>query len=349
MESGLVSIIIPTRNRASLLGEAVRSAQSQSYDRIEILIVDDAGEDETPALVQRLSSTDSRIRFWKLPERKGAPYARNLAVRESNGEFIQFLDSDDLLHPEKVRVQIGALSEHPDHDLAVCQVGLFRNRPGDTPLLWNRLEGDPLLRFLKHDNPWVTINPLWRRSALERFGAWDESLPSSQDYEHATRVLILGAKALLHRHLLGFYRLHGGPTIGSEAVSERDEVHLRVFEMLLGDLREHNALGIAAYEEMAQNFLWVAERALHASNYALAAKALSRAAEIDPDSDRASKASDLAAALVRGASALCEVSPSALGIHYDRSVREDWWGHVTSAHEPLLPIPAAPRYRRRMP
>lgn len=346
MDSGLVSIIIPTRNRASLLAEAVRSAQLQTYERLEILIVDDAGEDETPELVQRLTSTDSRIRYWKLHERMGAPYARNLALRESRGEFVQFLDSDDLLHLDKVRVQVGALSEYPDHDLAVCQVGLFRNRPGDTPLLWNRLEGDPLLRFLKHDNPWVTINPLWRRSALDRFGAWDESLPSSQDYEHATRVLILGARALLHRHLLGFYRLHGGPTIGSEAVSDRDEVHFRVFELLLRNLEERNALGTPALDEMAQNFLWVAERALQAGHHALAAKALARASEVDPDADRASKASDLAAALPLETATPRELSLRAYGIRYDRGVREDWWGHVTSVHEPLLPIPAAPRYRR---
>lgn len=346
MEPGLVSVIIPTRNRARLLGEAVRSAQLQTLDRLEIVVVDDASADDTPVVVERLAGSDSRVRYLGLPERKGAPHARNLGLAECKGEFVQFLDSDDLLHPEKLRVQRALLAEAPESDLAVCQVGLFRNRPGDTPLLWNRLAGDPLLRFLKHDNPWVTISPLWRRSTLDRFGHWDEGLSSSQDYEHAARVLIRGANALLHRHLLGFYRLHEGPTIGSDAVSERDEVHFRVFEMLLQELMSRNVLGETANDEMAQNFLWVAHRAFEAKNLALAVRALSKAAELDSNVKRAAISKAFAVAWLADApeQVICAEWPPAL--EYDRKVREAWWGHITTAHEPILPIPASPRYRR---
>ncbi|MBI5708277.1 MAG: glycosyltransferase family 2 protein [Armatimonadetes bacterium] len=343
MESGLVSIIIPTRNRALLLSEAVRSAQLQTHDRLEILIVDDGGEDETPELAERLSATDSRIKFWKLPERRGAPYARNLALKESEGEFVQFLDSDDLLHREKLRVQVEILERDRDADLAACQTGLFRSRPGDTPLLWNTLEGEPLRRFLRHDLPWVTVGPLWRKAALDRVGGHDESLPSSQDWEHHTRALMLGAFPVVHRHLLAFYRLHAGETIGKQAVETREEVHLDVLLKLYA-LKEAGAWdGNGLDKEMFSNLIWVAQRAYERGRMATASKAFEFAFNLLPLNPASMEG------IRRAERSLERGLPSAeafADLPYDRAARENWWGHITVDQEPPLPIPAAPRYRR---
>lgn len=217
MTDPIASILIPTRNRAQLLPATLQSAQRQRLDSLEIVIIDDASDDETESVVQKAQALDQRVRYVRLENRKGACHARNLGLEMTLAPYVQFLDSDDLLHPEKLSVQTALLDDNPDADLAVCQVGLFFRAPGDTDRLWNTFQRpDVLGRWLRHDNPWVTVAPLWRRSALGRFGGFDESLETSQDFEHASRSVALGAEALLHPHLLAYYRLPSGPTIGTE-------------------------------------------------------------------------------------------------------------------------------------
>lgn len=340
MTHDLVSVIIPTRNRSALLRETLQSVQFQTHSALEVLVIDDAGEDDTEFVVQQLSGSDSRIRYIRLTERKGAPHARNFGIRQCSGAYVQLLDSDDLLHREKFRVQVELLKAAPDADLAVCQTALFKSRPGDLDILWNRLEGDPLERHLKHDNVWVTVGPLWRREAFEKFGGHDESLPTSQDYEHATRALILGAKPILHRHLLAFYRVHGGPTIGSETLESRTEVHWNVFRSFEGLLNKRGLPTEANRTVMAENYLWVANRALEEGRSELATSALRSAADIDPDEGRRN---EVQAVLRSGGSALAEFFEAP---RYDRAIREAWWGHVTVREEPVLEIPRQRRYGR---
>ncbi len=342
MERGLVSVIVPTRNRAKLLRESLSGAQLQSYDRLEVLVMDDASEDETEEAVRKLAAIDRRIRYRRMKTRMGACHARNLAFEQCRGEFVQFLDSDDLLHPEKFRVQIELLEANPDCGLAVCQTGLFRDRPGDRPWIWNRLEGgDPLMRFVCHDNVWVTVGPLWRRSALERVGPWDESLEMSQDYEHATRALLLGVRPLLHRHLLAYYRIHDGPTIGNTTLRIRDATHLKVFRgfwKLILESGRHEEFR----EDMLSNYLWVAHRAARSPNYPLAREALEEAISLVRDPELSRDLEEISDAL-RTLESTKRVDALFRSLDYGAATRERWWA---SSDEPVLPIPAGRRYGR---
>lgn len=109
----MVSVIMPVHNGAQFLREAIESALAQDYTPVEIIVVDDGSTDATP---QILASFGSRIRHIRQTN-SGAAAARNAALQASRGEYLAFLDADDLWLPQKLRVQIDYLGSHPDVDL----------------------------------------------------------------------------------------------------------------------------------------------------------------------------------------------------------------------------------------
>ena len=106
MSSGLVSIIMPSYNCGSFVEETIRSVQSQTYQDWEILFVDDCSTDDTVMRVSKMMEDDSRIRLFQNKNNSGAAISRNLALKEANGHWIAFLDSDDLWEPSKLEKQI---------------------------------------------------------------------------------------------------------------------------------------------------------------------------------------------------------------------------------------------------
>ncbi|MBS1979136.1 MAG: glycosyltransferase family 2 protein [Bacteroidetes bacterium] len=107
-----VSIILPTFNRAHLLEETIKSIQWQTHPHWELIIVDDGSTDGTPQLIEQLS--DNRIRYFAQRHSGNIVSTRLNGVHYANGEFIAFLDSDDLWIPEKLKTQMDLLHEHPD-------------------------------------------------------------------------------------------------------------------------------------------------------------------------------------------------------------------------------------------
>lgn len=107
---GLVSIIMPSWNTAKFIGESIQSVIDQTYKNWELIIVDDCSTDNTDEVVT--SYTDNRIRYFKNKKNSGAALTRNRALREAQGEWIAFLDSDDLWMPEKLEHQIKFMEEN---------------------------------------------------------------------------------------------------------------------------------------------------------------------------------------------------------------------------------------------
>lgn len=116
----LVSVVVPTHNRAARLEKAIRSALGQTVGDLEILVVDDGSSDGTPDVIGRLSERDARVRAIRLSAGSGAAAARNAGIRAATGEFLAFLDDDDEWASEKVEEQIGYLRAHPDVGLVSC-------------------------------------------------------------------------------------------------------------------------------------------------------------------------------------------------------------------------------------
>jgi glycosyltransferase involved in cell wall biosynthesis len=110
MNTNLVSIISPTFNCATYIEETIRSVLAQSYSNWEMIIVDDASTDATQSIVEAFA--DERIRYFRNPANSGAAYSRNLALRQANGRWIAFLDSDDIWAPDKLEKQIRFMEEN---------------------------------------------------------------------------------------------------------------------------------------------------------------------------------------------------------------------------------------------
>lgn len=110
MEEGLVSIIMPSWNTGSYIGESIQSVISQTYKSWELIIVDDCSTDNTDQVVDKLN--DTRIRYLKNEKNMGAALTRNRAISEAKGEWIAFLDSDDLWQPNKLERQISFMKNN---------------------------------------------------------------------------------------------------------------------------------------------------------------------------------------------------------------------------------------------
>ena len=111
MNNDLVSIIMPSHNTAKFIGDSIRSVLAQTYRNWELIVVDDASNDGTENVVEEFVTADSRIRYFKNESNRGAAYSRNRALREANGRWIAFLDSDDLWSPAKLERQIQFMKE----------------------------------------------------------------------------------------------------------------------------------------------------------------------------------------------------------------------------------------------
>lgn len=123
-EPDLVSVVIPTYNRAALVPAAINSVVAQTYKKFEIIVVDDGSTDETQAVIQREFGGDSRIRYFK-KENGGVSSARNYGLRQSRGEYVAFLDSDDVWLPGKLKLQVECLRRLPSAGMVWTDMDAF--------------------------------------------------------------------------------------------------------------------------------------------------------------------------------------------------------------------------------
>jgi glycosyltransferase involved in cell wall biosynthesis len=175
----LVSVIIPTYNRADLVQEALASVKAQTFRDFEIVVVDDGGTDGTCETL----ATGQEIRVLRHPHRRGVAAARNLGVAAARGEWLAFLDSDDLWLPDKLARQILLLKAQPG--LLICQTDETWVRRGvrvNKPAAHRKVAGRIFLPSLSR----CMISPsavMLHRRLLEDHGAFDATLPAAEDYD----------------------------------------------------------------------------------------------------------------------------------------------------------------------
>ena len=112
-----ISVIMPAYNAQRTIETAINSVLCQTYNNLELIVVDDASTDNTSEIVKKLCQKDNRIKLVSLPENKGVANARNVGVKEAKNELIAFLDSDDCWKDEKLECQIKTLEQHPECDI----------------------------------------------------------------------------------------------------------------------------------------------------------------------------------------------------------------------------------------
>jgi glycosyltransferase involved in cell wall biosynthesis len=208
----LVSIITPAFNAEPYIAETLRSVLSQTHSRFEVLVVNDGSRDGTLAAAR--SFTDPRIKVID-QQNRGASAARNRGLKEAQGEFVQYLDADDLLAPNKIEIQLRRLLSHPN----ATATGR-----------WGRFSSTPEKAFFVPESFWIDMEPVnwlverWERasmvhpagwlmprSVIDRAGGWDESLTLDDDGEYFGRIVLSSERILFCDEAVSFYR-SGLPT-----------------------------------------------------------------------------------------------------------------------------------------
>ena len=182
-----VSVVVPTHNRATLLGRAIDSVLNQTWAEIEILVVDDASTDDTESVVENYD--DPRIRYVRHAENRGGSAARNTGIETAEGDFVAFLDDDDEWHPKKLEAQIRAY-DRTNSAVGVVYTGIeIVNKDGKTNTVKTpRIEGDVTAELLL-GNVIGSFSALFvDRRTIERTGQLDERFPSWQDWEYYIRL-----------------------------------------------------------------------------------------------------------------------------------------------------------------
>ncbi len=220
----LVSVIVPVFNRPDKIQECVNSVYQQTHRPIELLVVDDGSTDGTPAVLDEMERqwggiADAGFEFRVIRQpNAGAPAARNRGLRHARGQWIQFLDSDDLLLPRKITN--GLLEARRSNAVIVYCRAQFVDRSG---VLLERFWGRPLSGDWRDyfEFSWQTMCALYSRQALESIGFWNEDLIISQDWEFCIRAVISGQSVEYHDEVGALYMSEGDDRIGSSLNSRK--------------------------------------------------------------------------------------------------------------------------------
>lgn len=249
---GKVSVIIPTYNRAPMVVEAVASVLAQGYPDMEVLVVDDGSNDDT---WQRLEVFGERI-IRIQQKNQGVAAARNTGLARATGDFIAFLDSDDLWHQRKLEIQVAYLAAHPEVGLVACHARPLHAAPqcvrtmpdaGDivcTPITC----ASAVLR-----SRFATSTVLVRRSCLDAVGSFDTTLAVSEDRDLWVRI---AARFAVRRQELDltFTRLNHADHLSGKPGNERhtqqmiEKVFREIPELRGRWMLKRRALSVVAYE-----------------------------------------------------------------------------------------------------
>ena len=212
--SGWVSVIIPTYNRVALLGEAIQSAIDQTYRPIECIIVDDGSTDNTKEAVEKFieRNTDRFIIKYIPQQHAGAQVARNTGTAASSGTYIQYLDSDDLLYPDKLQSQVNFLQTHPECDAVFGD--WEEGMPGNKKKIIAYKNDDLVLQMLTA-RCISNFAVLFRRELVVKTGAWDVNIKRNQEIDFHVRGVIAGGNFEYQPFTTGLWRLHPDERIGN--------------------------------------------------------------------------------------------------------------------------------------
>jgi glycosyltransferase involved in cell wall biosynthesis len=260
MANPIVSVVIPTFNRADHIERCLDSALAQTYDALQAIVVDDASTDDTHRIVSERAARDARVRLVRHATNRGASAARNTGIRASQGQYVAFLDSDDEWLPEKLAKQL-ELFRHGPPSLGVvhcpCAQKFLDGRP--TQVLSYDLRGDVHAALLVSYGV-QTSTLVVRRRLFEVAGGFNEKLCGHEEWDMCIRL----ARHCLYDYVpepLSVYHIHGGPSISGDYI-RNNRGYLVVVELHQDEIRVKcgpDAL-TRLREEGRQRLLWAAEQ-----------------------------------------------------------------------------------------
>jgi glycosyltransferase involved in cell wall biosynthesis len=252
----LVSIIIPCYNAERWISEAIQSCLDQTYRPIEIIVIDDGSTDGS---LEVIKSFGEAVR-WETGPNRGGNAARNRGFALSQGDYIQFLDADDYLLPEKIERQVSFLEES-GADVVYGDWRHQHHRPDGTWFL-----GDVIVTGMKHDilaallSPWwvAPLALLWRRQAVLQAGGWDERIYAGQDKDFLLSAALAGVSIHYQTGCYAIYRRYGNVTVSTSNRQRWLENHTRIVEKAEQKLVMMNRLSPIYREALAQSYFQIA-------------------------------------------------------------------------------------------
>ncbi|MDB9347422.1 glycosyltransferase family 2 protein [Nodularia spumigena] len=205
----LVSILIPCYNAEKWIAETIESALAQTWQNKEIIIVDDGSKDNSLSIAKRYESSQVKV---IAQENSGASSARNRALKEAQGDFIQYLDADDLLAPNKIEVQIQLLLKEQNCGyIASGEWGRFYKNPSETLFISEPVWADlsPVDWLICSWNGGGMMHPaawLVPRHIADKAGYWDERLSLNDDGEYFCRVVLASEGVKFCQGAKSYYR-----------------------------------------------------------------------------------------------------------------------------------------------
>jgi glycosyltransferase involved in cell wall biosynthesis len=241
-ERPLVSVLVPAYDVEEFVGAAIESALAQTYPRVEVVVVNDGSTDGTVAAI---APYRDRIVFVDQPNR-GLAGARNAAIAAASGSVLALLDADDLWHPDRLERCVRVLEQQADVGLVTSDAFLIEDGVRTTRRCYGDRRRYPFpapdadqLDVISQRN-FLFVSVVFRRSLVDRFGGFDESLPRAEDYELWTRFLLGGARAGYVGEPLGYYRRRPDSLSASP---DQWDAHLTVLERHLPELWARGAGG----------------------------------------------------------------------------------------------------------
>lgn len=261
-QPGLVSIVIPTYNRSSFLQEAIQSVINQTYRPIECIIVDDGSIDNTGEIVSAMRGSDISsfaIKYFHQIN-AGSQIARNKGTSEASGEFIQYLDSDDLLYADKIQSQVNFLQRHPECDAVFgdWEEGL----PGIKKKITAYKKDDLLLQLLT-DRCVSNFAILLRRNLVEKIGVWDANIKRNQEIDFHLKGVLAGGNFVYQPFTTGLWRIHPQKRIGNTTKFSDAINFYRKWE----DILDNRQLWNESYSKgVVNNYMWFLSNYADANN-----------------------------------------------------------------------------------
>jgi glycosyltransferase involved in cell wall biosynthesis len=194
-----ITIVIANHNKAAFLESTIHSAIEQEHVG-QVVVVDDASSDGSIDIIRAMAARYSLLEPVFLAENRGQSFSENVGLRRAGGNFVLFLDSDDLLDPGCCGRRVRMIESFPNFDAWVFPMHTFDTDPARPTGQWVPCPGDHLFRFLSHRLDWQLMQAVWRRDLLLRCGGFDERFKRMTDIVFHTRALLAGARVKCFPH-----------------------------------------------------------------------------------------------------------------------------------------------------
>lgn len=251
--SSLVSVIIPCFNAGKWIDEAIKSCLKQTHTSLEIIVIDDGSTDNSLEIIKSFGDKVT----WESRSNQGGCSARNRGFALSKGDYIQYLDADDYILPEKIKTQLVCLKE-TEADVVYGDWRYHKHLPDGTSFLDQINICGPKEDFLESlllDAQWIApMAFLFTREAVIRSGGWDERLKTGQDRDFFVSAALSGAKFQYQSGCHSIYRRYGNVTVSTSSKERWREGHFALMDKAEHKLAQSGQLSTRYRQALAQSY-----------------------------------------------------------------------------------------------